>query len=85
MSRPMRRHRGEREAQGIGAVFVDQRQRVDDVALRLRHLGAGGIAHQRVDVDSWNGISFMKWRPIIIMRATQKKMMSKPVTSADVG
>src|SRR5262245_43621507 len=27
----------------------------------------------------------MNLRPIIIMRATQKKMMSKPVTSTDVG
>ena len=47
----LRRHRGEREAQGIGAVLVDQFQRVDDVALRLRHLRAAGVAHQRVDVD----------------------------------
>ena len=28
---------------------------------------------------------FMKCSPIIIIRATQKKMMSKPVTSAEVG
>ena len=27
----------------------------------------------------------MKCRPIIIIRATQKKMMSKPVTSTEVG
>jgi hypothetical protein len=33
----------------------------------------------------WNGTSAMKCRPIIIMRATQKKMMSKPVTSVEVG
>ena len=26
-------------------------ERVDDVALRLRHLGAALVAHQRVDVD----------------------------------
>ena len=32
-----------------------------------------------------NGTSFIKCRPIIIMRATQKKMMSKPVTSTLVG
>ena len=82
MSRPLRRHRGQREAQRVGAVFVDQVERVDDVALRLRHLGAALVAHQRVDVDVVsNGTSFMKCRPIIIMRATQKKMMSKPVTS----
>ena len=34
---------------------------------------------------SANGTSGMKCRPIIIMRATQKKMMSKPVTSVEVG
>ena len=32
-----------------------------------------------------NGTSPRKWMPIIIMRATQKKMMSKPVTSTLVG
>ncbi len=31
------------------------------------------------------GTSPMKCRPIIIIRATQKKMMSKPVTSTLVG
>ena len=34
---------------------------------------------------SRNGTSPMNFRPIIIMRATQKKMMSKPVTSTLVG
>ncbi len=32
-----------------------------------------------------NGTSPMKCRPIIIILATQKKMMSKPVTSVVVG
>ena len=31
------------------------------------------------------GTSFMKWRPIIIIRATQKKMMSCPVSITEVG
>jgi len=31
------------------------------------------------------GTSFWKWSDSIIMRATQKKMMSKPVTSTLVG
>ena len=31
------------------------------------------------------GTSPMKWMPIIIIRATQKKMMSKPVTRVLVG
>jgi hypothetical protein len=35
-------HRRQREAQRVGAVFVDQAERVDDVALRLRHLLALG-------------------------------------------
>jgi hypothetical protein len=34
---------------------------------------------------SRNGTSPMNFRPIIIMRATQKKMMSKPVISTLVG
>ena len=32
-----------------------------------------------------NGTSPVKWMPIIIIRATQKKMMSKPVTRSLVG
>ena len=44
------------------------------------------VAHQRVDVDRrGTAPRCMKCRPIIIMRATQKKMMSKPVTSTLVG
>ncbi len=31
------------------------------------------------------GTSPMKWRPIIIIRATQKKMMSCPVSMTEVG
>ena len=32
-----------------------------------------------------NGTSSMKWMPIIIILATQKKMMSKDVTRVEVG
>jgi valyl-tRNA synthetase len=35
----------------IGPVFVDQFERVDDVALRLGHFRAALVAHERVDVD----------------------------------
>ena len=45
------RQRGQGEAQGVGAVFVDQLQRVDDVALGLRHLLPVLVAHQGMDVD----------------------------------
>ena len=33
----------------------------------------------------WNGTSSMKCRPMKIMRATQKKMMSNPVSMTVVG
>ena len=82
MSRPCAAIARQREAQRIGAVVVDHVERVDHVALRLRHLRALLVADERVDVDGrGTALSFMKCRPIIIMRATQKKMMSKPVTS----
>ena len=42
---------GEREAERIGAEFIDQFQRVDDVALGFRHLLALFVAHQGMDVD----------------------------------
>ena len=32
-----------------------------------------------------NGVGGWKWQPNISIRATQKKMMSYPVTSTDVG
>ncbi len=50
-----RGHAGQGHAQRIGAVFVDQIQRVDDVALRLRHLRALFVAHQAVDIDGVEG------------------------------
>ena len=42
---------GQGEAEGVGAVLVDDRQRVDDVPLGLGHLLPLGVAHQGVDVD----------------------------------
>jgi hypothetical protein len=43
-------------------------------------------SRMRAWMYTWrNGSSFMKCRPSMAMRATQKKMMSKPVTSTDVG
>ena len=47
----LRCHRREREAQRIGAVFVDQMQGIDDVALRLRHLCTALVADERVNID----------------------------------
>ena len=60
-------------------------ERIDDVALRLRHLGAVLVADEGVDVDRVEGHFVHEIRPIIIIRATQKKMMSKPVTRTFVG
>ena len=76
-----------------GALF-DQRLQIDavdhidgvqHVALGLGHLLAVAVAHQAVDVDLPEGTSPMNLRPIMIMRATQKKMMSNPVTRTLVG
>ena len=93
-------HRCEGEADGVGAVALDDIDGVDDVALGLRHLLAVGVADQGVDVDlteghgvlresrllpSGIGTSSVKWQPSMIMRATQKKRMSKPVTRSEVG
>ena len=50
-----RGHHRQREAQRVGAVFLDQLQRVHDVAARLGHLHAFGIAHQRVQVERAEG------------------------------
>ena len=47
----LRRHRRQREAQRVGPVFIDQLERIDDVAFRLRHFGAALVAHECVDVD----------------------------------
>ena len=51
----LRRHRGKREPQRIGAEAVDEVERVDDVALRLRHLRPLLVAHEGVDVDVAEG------------------------------
>jgi hypothetical protein len=53
--------------------------------LRLRHLVAVLVADQPGDVDVAERHVAGELQPIIIMRATQKKMMSKPVTSTLVG
>jgi hypothetical protein len=42
---------GEREAQRVGAHFVDDVERIDDVALRLRHLLPLLVAHETVEED----------------------------------
>ena len=74
------------EAEGVCAVGVDELERVDDVALGFRHLLALLVADEAVDVDGAEGhLAFRKCRPIIIMRATQKKMMSNPVTRTSPG
>ena len=64
---------------------VDDVERVEDVALGLRHLLAVLVADQAGMYTSRNGTSPVKCRPSMTMRATQKKMMSKPVTRTLVG
>ena len=41
----------QRKAKGVCAVVVDDAERIDDVAFRLRHLRAFLVANQAVDVD----------------------------------
>ena len=55
---------------------VDQVNGVQHIAFGLRHLVALGIAHQAVDVDVLEGHLPVKCLVIMIIRATQKKMMS---------
>src|ERR1051326_1792402 len=50
-----RSHRRQREARGIRSKALDNLQRIDYVALGLRHLLAFGIAHQSVNVDLTEG------------------------------
>src|SRR5687768_18078569 len=48
---PGRGERGQRKAQRVAAIAVDQIERVDDVAARFRHLLAALVAHQGMDID----------------------------------
>ena len=57
-------HRGKGEARGIRPIFCDHFQRVQHVALGLRHLLAVGIAHQRVNVDMTERDAVIFLRPI---------------------
>jgi hypothetical protein len=88
----LRRDRDDAEAQAVGAVFVDQVERIRRVAERLRHLAALRVADDpgEVDVAERDPALERLARPgeleaAMIMRATQKKMMSGPVTSVVVG
>ena len=75
------------EAHGVGAVFIIDDERIDHVPLGFRHLLALGVAHQTVNMDLPERLRFapVSSMPNMIMRAAQKKIMSKPVTSSDVG
>ena len=55
MSVPGRGHRRQREARRVGAKALDDVERIDHIALGLRHLLALGVAHQRVNVDLAEG------------------------------
>jgi hypothetical protein len=48
-------HRGQREAHGVGAEFVDEVEGVEDVAQALRHLLALLVADEGVDIDGVEG------------------------------
>ena len=52
---PLAFHRGQSESQGIGAVTVDDPERIDRIAFRLRHLLALGVANQAVEIERLPG------------------------------
>ncbi len=67
---------GQGEAQRVGAVLVDDLQRVDAVAQGFGHLAALRVPDQAVDEHGLEGSLPHVLEPEKIMRATQKKMMS---------
>src|ERR1041385_4683455 len=81
------------KAQAVGAIFINQLERIGRVAQRLRHLWPslsrirpvkytwrnGMLSSSRSDLPGLNS------SPAMIMRATQKKMMSGAVTRTLVG
>jgi hypothetical protein len=67
---------------------VDEVERVETLPLDFDIFWPFSSRTRPCDVHLLNGITsagFMNFRVIMIMRATQKKMMSKPVTSTSVG
>ena len=61
----------------VGAEFLVELDGIDAGALGLRHLLAFGGAHQRMQVNLAEGnLRPVNFRPIMIMRATQKNRMS---------
>src|SRR3546814_8994094 len=44
-------HRRHEETQRVGAILVDQAERIDDIALRFRHLRPIGRADEAVEIE----------------------------------
>ena len=79
-------HREQPEADRVGAVALDLLERVDAGAQRLRHAPAVGRLDHRVDVDVGERRPRpVNSRPIMIIRATHRKRMSRAVESTSVG
>src|SRR5205085_7636563 len=53
---PLALHRRQSEAQGVGAIFVDQAERIDRIALGLGHLLALGVADQAMEIECLPGL-----------------------------
>ena len=66
----------EHEAQRIGSIFVNNFQGVNAVTQGFTHLPALFIADKTMDEDMLKGNFLHNSMPMVIMRATQKKMMS---------
>ena len=75
-----------------GAIAISRTTSSVNRRERFRSPGEGTAFTRRsakrlrsAETSSRNGVSPMKWMPNIIIRATQKKMMSKPVTRTSPG
>jgi hypothetical protein len=78
-------HRRQREAQRVGAIFVDQAERIDRIALRLGHFLPVRVADQAVEIERLPRHLVENSMPCIAIRASQKKRMSKPEMSTSLG
>ncbi len=81
----LRRHRRQRKAQRVGARICRSSPADPSRCPSTSTSSARRVAHQGVDVDFVERHFLHEVQPIIIIRATQKKMMSCAVTSDGVG
>ena len=75
---PLNRQGGERKAQSVRAVLLDDQQRIDDIPLGFAHLLPLLIAHKGVDVHILEGNFLHKLHPHHDHAGNPKKDNIKP-------